>query len=321
MKKEISNELSNFCKKTEVEDKIKEKIQLQNQSAGLNLNLGSKNLKENINNLKIELSAHEHKLKEMSVKIDNSGVIMKQDVLKEITSLIEENNKNLLMKIIEMQNKLILDTNNINNANVNKKKNIQEKLEDVQDKSIKYDSIAKAENNSINFKKKVDNEASENLNSVIYCNKEARGDPEKMKEIHDYFNSAFPNKEETTTTSQIYNIEKPATKDDIEIKESNFSNPIMMKRNNLDENFSLNNKLNNENITTSTVFSDYELLANKEKEVQPPSEIRREVDFTSSFNNILKTLDESKKNNFILQIKVTCYKNFLVYLFKKFRII
>lgn len=302
MKKDIGNELSNFCKKNEVEDKIKEKIQLHNQNTGLNLNLGSKNLKENINNLKNELSSHEQKLKEMSVKLDNSGVIMKQDVLKEISSLIEDNNKNLLMKIIEMQNKLIIDTNN--NANANANANFSNNKKDkVQDKGLLNESNAKADNSSINFKKNVESE-DKNLNNLIYCNKETTGDTEKIKEIQDYFNSAFPSKEETTTVSQIYNIENIPAKDDIEIKDGNLTNPIMTKKSNLEDNFNLNNKLSNtENIATSTIISDYDILANKEKEANQP-ELKREIDFISFFDNILKTLDESKKNNFILQIKV-----------------
>jgi len=328
MKKELANELNSFCKKTEVDEKIKEKITLQNQNAGLNLNLGSKNVKENINSLKTELSVQEHKLKEMSVKLENSGVILKQDVLRELGNIIEENNKNLLLKIIEMQNKLIINNTNLNanntknsksydNSNENKTMNEGTLQQENMINFIKDSQQSKLINKSttdlnklndrknnpvitneiINTPEKISNNIDQNMNN-----------PQKIKDLENYFKSEFNNKEENNTSiSQIITI-NDTQKDDIKIKDTYNSNPVMVKRTNIEDNFRLNSNLNNEeNITTSSlVFDNISNNINVNAIIvhDKIQNTKDELDFPTSFNNILNSLDKDKQNNFILQIKV-----------------
>jgi len=322
MKKDIANELNNFCKKSEVEEKIKEKFTLQNQNAGLTLNLGSKNIKENINLLKNEMSTQEQKLKEMSVKLDNSGVILKQDILKEIKDLIEVNNKNLLMNIIEIQNKLLVnnsfnnpDPNVIDqNAILNKSK--QETLNKQEDNFINFktnNSLSNTTGLQTSFvknleikKNNLDNQNEIKADKTTKYLLPSQINSENINDIR-IFKSDIANKDEINTTSKITFFDESQKENNVEIKDGNYSNPIMVKKSNLNNILDFNSKLNIEDITTSTIITESNTAANYQENQQ---EVQKEIKFENSFEKILKTLDENKKKNFILQIKVITLESF-----------
>jgi hypothetical protein len=128
MKNEIRNDLQTFMKKDEVADSIKEHLDTFTKQKGLNLNLSSKTMKDNMVTMKNEISSLEQKVKELNVKMENNNLIFKQEMLKELNDLITENNKKLLMQIIENQNKLLLSINDkkeilINDSIINRPDN------------------------------------------------------------------------------------------------------------------------------------------------------------------------------------------------------
>jgi hypothetical protein len=112
MKSEIYNELQGFVRKDQVSDTISEHLETFTKQKGLNLNLSSKTMKENISSMKTEIGNLDHKVKELGVKMENNNLLFKQEMLKELNDLIAENNKKLLMQIIENQNKLLLTLGN-----------------------------------------------------------------------------------------------------------------------------------------------------------------------------------------------------------------
>jgi hypothetical protein len=118
MKNEIQNELKGFVKRDELADDIKDHIDTYNKQKGLSLNLSSKSIKENVTTMKGDITGLEKKIKEMGVKMENNNLIFRQEMLKELNDIIVENNKNLLLQIIENQNKLLLNAN-INTGNNN----------------------------------------------------------------------------------------------------------------------------------------------------------------------------------------------------------
>ena len=98
MKSKISAELSEYVKSEGLNDKINSQILINNQQKGLTLNLSSKNLKEEVLNLQKKLETSEVKIRELNNKIENNSLMLKQEMIKEIKNIVEDNNTKLLMK-------------------------------------------------------------------------------------------------------------------------------------------------------------------------------------------------------------------------------
>jgi hypothetical protein len=107
MKQELSVELHEYVTKESLKEKIKDSLTEYTQQRGLNMNLSSKSVKEDIVKLKQDLEKDEKMIKDLNIKIDNNKVILKEEILKETSNLVEESNNKLLMKIIENQDRLL----------------------------------------------------------------------------------------------------------------------------------------------------------------------------------------------------------------------
>jgi hypothetical protein len=107
MKQELSVELNEYVTKDSLKEKIKDSLTEYTQQRGLNMNLSSKSVKEDIVKLRQDLEKEEKLIKELNVKLENSKVILKEEILKETSNLVEESNNKLLMKIIENQDRLL----------------------------------------------------------------------------------------------------------------------------------------------------------------------------------------------------------------------
>lgn len=136
MKTEISNEFGSYVKKDQIGDKINEQLTAFSQTRGLNLNLSQKTVKDEIVAIKKELDAKESKINEVKIKIDQSGLMLKQDILKEIKGMIEENSKQLLVQIIENQDKLLMQGKLISSPGGTFASIEKEKVEDKGEKII-----------------------------------------------------------------------------------------------------------------------------------------------------------------------------------------
>ena len=328
IKKEISTELSNFSKKDEVEEKIKEKIQLISQNSGLNLNLSSKNIKENINNLKTDLTIQDKKIKEMSVKLDNNSVMVKQEILNEISNLIDQNNKSLLMKIIELQNNLIyFNKNNISNL---------DKVEDLKN----YDISLNNNHNSINFK---NSNLMANINKNINnTNENNENNLDNSTSNKDLFDNSSKNLESKNNKQNIlmYNLQKPNINEIKEFFHSTFENnnekegdtDIIEKKevrnifdqnlntfNNVSENNTSN--LNQDNLPNPIMMKKTSLNPNEIKNI-PDNQVedknnnfKKEENFLEAYNIILNSLEEKKRSSFNVQIKVReiIFKNRIIF--------
>jgi hypothetical protein len=108
MKEEISNQLSSYVKIENINDKVNEQLTSFTNQRGLNLNLSNKTVKDDIICLKKELEENNTKIKEAEVKIEQNKLLLKEEILTDIKKLIEENSKQLLVKIIENQDKLLV---------------------------------------------------------------------------------------------------------------------------------------------------------------------------------------------------------------------
>jgi hypothetical protein len=107
MKNQIGKQLNEYVSVSTYKNQINSQIVEFTQQKGLNLNLSSKSLKEDVVAMKTDLSETDKKLKELGVKVDNNSLLLKQDLLRDFEKMIEENNKKILIKIIENQNKLL----------------------------------------------------------------------------------------------------------------------------------------------------------------------------------------------------------------------
>jgi hypothetical protein len=126
MNNDISNKLNSFVTNESLNEKINSQLITYTQQRGLNLNLSSKSLKDNMATVRNDMNILENKVKELNVKLENNNLLLKQEMTKEIINVIEENNKKLLYQIIEHQNKLILSfqDKDINIANKETEKNL-----------------------------------------------------------------------------------------------------------------------------------------------------------------------------------------------------
>jgi hypothetical protein len=152
MKIEINNQLQGFVKKDEVADLIKEQLDVFTKQRGLNLNLSSKTMKENIVAIQGDLNKLDNKVKEVAVKMENNNLIFKQEMLKELNSIISENNNKLLIQIIENQNKLLLN-NKLPEESTEKPEKIEkiEKIEKLYSFGELNTSASAIEKNSLQF--------------------------------------------------------------------------------------------------------------------------------------------------------------------------
>jgi hypothetical protein len=111
MKNEINSQLLEYVPANTFKNEINNQIVEFTQQRGLSLNLSSKSLREDISDLKKSMETVDKKLKDVNVKIENSNLLMKQEMVRDLQNMIEENNKKILIKIIENQNKLLAMTN------------------------------------------------------------------------------------------------------------------------------------------------------------------------------------------------------------------
>jgi len=126
MKNEINSQLLEFVPANTFKNEINSQIVEFTQQRGLSLNLSSKSLREDMLEIKKSVEITDKKLRETSVKIENNNLLLKQDILKDLENLIEENNKKILMKIIDNQNKLLAATSERFTSNTNVVKSIAE---------------------------------------------------------------------------------------------------------------------------------------------------------------------------------------------------
>lgn len=318
IKKEIGNELIHFAKRSEVEDKIKEKIALQNQNAGLNLNLGSKNMKENLNILKTDVSLQDQKLKDLSVKLDNTSLLLKQDILQDIKKTIENNNQSLLMKILEMQNDLIVKINNqftTSNSNINaspslKNTNNTDSCVELPNREfLNYNNVIKPNYNDSKINSNLKNNLEHtNLleNKIANINNTNKIANDNLIEI-DYSENKL---------SKIENHCSSLNKYPKEVMNITGAQIPLKRDNNLSSNsmsYTNDTCIINNPIEIKSIFEQNKIFITNDE--LPISESKtecikeNELDFNRCLTNIIDTLDESKRNNFILQFKVNLHFN------------
>lgn len=137
MKNEINSQLLEYVPANTLKNEINNQIVEFTQQRGLNLNLSSKSLREDMSEIKKNLEASDKKIKDITVKIDNNNLLLKQEIIKELENLIEENNKKILIKIIENQNKLLAMTSTSQTVNINpKSSNEIQQQEELQTRDI-----------------------------------------------------------------------------------------------------------------------------------------------------------------------------------------
>jgi hypothetical protein len=82
LKSEIRNELNEYVSKDSLKEKVNSQLVEFTQQRGLNLNLSSKSLNEEVGKLKIEIEAKDKLIKDTNVKIENSRLILKEEFSK-----------------------------------------------------------------------------------------------------------------------------------------------------------------------------------------------------------------------------------------------
>jgi len=302
MKKEIGIQLNSFATKGDLNDRINEKIISNQVNSGLNFNLGSNKLRENVNNLKLDVDQQEKKIKEVSVKMENNSILLKQDVLNEIAKLIEKNNKEFLVQIIDLQNKLLLSAtkNNFNN-NINN--------------SISTPFNLNSESNALITDK----------NNLLSNNKINNIKNPLINSEYDIFSS---NENKGKNNNNII------LKDDIRIENNNnisnnkddsndFINPLVNQNIMVSKEFTNINQIfnNNDNDSKNTSEGLGNIITNYDKNFPQKNEkdgnnnnykFNINMNFTENLKIITDTLSD-KKQNFIMGIKVKIFLYFFLY--------
>ena len=118
IRSEISTELNEYVTKESFKEKVNSQIVEYSHQRGLNLNLSTKSVKEEIVKIKEDIITKDKFLKDIEVKIENNKVLLKSEIIRETNQIMEENNNKMLMKIIENQDKLLtMVTNAIKSSN------------------------------------------------------------------------------------------------------------------------------------------------------------------------------------------------------------
>lgn len=167
---EVSKTFNNYVDKSNLKNEILKEVKSYTQNQGLNLNLSSKNTKQDILELKSSVLNIENKVKEVEVKIENKNLIFKTEIFTELSKLIEQNNKNLLIEIIKNQDKLLLKQNENQTNSTNSNSNLNIYSHEKNNNSLILDSNAK---NNADYNKNFNNLAhlqTQNNNSNLITN-------------------------------------------------------------------------------------------------------------------------------------------------------
>jgi len=200
MKNEINSQLLEYVPTNTFKNEINNQIVEFTQQRGLSLNLSSKSLREEISEVKKSFEKIDKKMKDVNVKIENTNLLLKQEMVKDLQNMIEENNKKILIKIIENQNKLLAMTNEKFLTNLPKSQYEGEKQTEVPAVfSNQTEKNAPVENFNPNFSNSGVNIRSLRLNSDITPTFYQTEKPEINPEISiDITNKDLPGKNLTS---------------------------------------------------------------------------------------------------------------------------
>jgi hypothetical protein len=224
MKSEINQELGEYVTKESLKEKVQTQLTEFTQQKGLNFNLSTKTVKEEISKLKQDVDSKDKLIKELNIKIDNNKLLLKEEILKETNNLIEDNNNKLLIKIIENQDKLLMIVSKSLKNDINEKQSESPNTKDIISKTTDANFIQDLNknndeklNNIINLSQELINEKKQNeidinldfkaiLESVLSTVKDEKDKFSLIKQLKNQFSAILDANSNNDNPSLVSNI-------------------------------------------------------------------------------------------------------------------